>query len=44
MPLGDTNLRPVFATPVYDVRLKLLINEVTEALFPNGLWKKKKHE
>jgi hypothetical protein len=44
MPLGDTNLRSVFATPVYDVRLKLLLNEVTEALFPNGLWKKKQHE
>jgi hypothetical protein len=44
MPIGDSNLRPVFATPVYDVRLKLLLNEVSEALFPNGLWKKKHHE
>jgi len=44
MPIGDSNLRTVFATPVYDVRLKLLLNEVTEALFPNGLWKKKQHE
>lgn len=44
MPIGDSNLRPVFATPVYDLRLKLLLNEVTEALFPNGLWKKKQQE
>lgn len=44
MPIGDSNLRPVFATPVYDVRLKLLINEVMDALFPNGLWKKKQRE
>jgi hypothetical protein len=44
MPVGDSSLRPVFATPVYDVRLKLLMNEVADALFPNGLWKKKRTE
>ena len=44
MPVGDSSLRPVFATPVYDVRLKLLMSEVAEVLFPNGLWKKKKTE
>jgi hypothetical protein len=44
MPIGDPNLRSTFATPVYDIRLKLLLNEVSEALFPNGLWKKKQHE
>jgi hypothetical protein len=44
MPIGDPNLRSAFATPVYDVRLKLLMNEVVEALFPNGLCKKKKAE
>lgn len=44
MPEGDHNLRSAFATPVYDLRLKLLLNEVSEALFPNGLWKKKTAE
>src|SRR5258706_15895331 len=44
MPAGDGNLRSVFATPAYDLRLKLLMNEVAEALFPNGLWKKKRQE
>ena len=44
MPVGDSDLRSAFATPVYDVRLKLLMNEVVEALFPNGLWKKKRSE
>ena len=41
MPVGDSSLRPTFATPLYDVRIKILMDDVIEALFPNGLWKKK---
>ena len=44
MPVGDSSLRSTFATPLYDFRIKLLINEVIEAVFPNGLWKKKNAE
>jgi hypothetical protein len=41
MPAGDSNLRPLFETPVYDVRIRILLNDVMEVIFPNGVWKKK---
>ena len=41
MPVGDGSLRSAFATPLYDFRIKILLDDVVEALFPNGLWKKK---
>ncbi|MBK5286114.1 MAG: hypothetical protein JJE25_12000 [Bacteroidia bacterium] len=35
MPAGDSSLRSAFATPIYDFRIKLLMDEVIEAIFPN---------
>ncbi|HLG35809.1 MAG TPA: hypothetical protein VI757_13080 [Bacteroidia bacterium] len=34
MPAGDSTLRSSFETPVYDFRIKILIDEVLDALFP----------
>jgi len=35
MPAGDSSLRSAFATPIYDFRIKLLMDEIIEAIFPN---------
>jgi hypothetical protein len=34
MPAGDTRLRSTFETPLYDFRIKILMDDVIEALFP----------
>ena len=39
MPAGDSGLRSTFETPLYDFRIKILIDEVFEALFPDAVEK-----
>jgi hypothetical protein len=39
MPSGNSNLQKEFQTPVYDLRIRILIDEVIEAIFPGTVEK-----
>lgn len=41
MPAGDSSLRSTFETPLYDFRIKILIDEVLDALFPDAVEKER---